>query len=49
MSISSSIYANYAESVRKRWADELRCAFECRDWDAVARILTKLEQPTFFE
>lgn len=49
MSISSSSYASYSESVRVKWAKELRDAYILRDWAAVEALLTKLETPTFSE
>ena len=49
MSISSSWYASYANSVKKEWEIKLQHAINKKDWSMVKNLLTSMKSFYFSE
>ena len=49
MSISSSWYASYANSIKKEWEDKLQQAINKKDWSTVQKLLTTMKSFYFSE
>lgn len=49
MSMTTAIYAEYAEGMRKRWLDKLGEALKSKDWGAVEKLYTEIDSYMFTE
>lgn len=49
MGISSSMYAEYSNSIKEEWVNELRAAEEEEDWQRVRDILQAMDDFNFSE